>query len=187
MQSRSNFNSDAPVDGPLMNVTTRDQRRRMSRTKKSERVIIIAPFGHDAAAMAALLDAQGFETQICNGSDEYSRQITDSAGALLLTEEGLESAQGSVLLDVLKAQPPWSELPLIILTSGGESRRAGLLNLAAAAAGSVTLLERPITTLTLMRSVQVALRSRRRQYQVRDLVTQLAKLNQTLEDRVRER
>src|SRR2546429_9476426 len=64
----------------------------------------------------------------------------------LLTEEALESAQGSLLLDVLKAQPPWSELPLIILTSGGESRRAGLLNLAAAAAGTVTLLERPIST-----------------------------------------
>jgi signal transduction histidine kinase len=113
--------------------------------------------------------------------------MMDSAGALLLTEEALESAQGSLLLDLLKAQPPWSELPLIILTSGGESRRAGLLDLAAAAAGSVTLLERPVSTLTLMRSVQVALRSRRRQYQVRDLVSQLANLNQTLEQRVAER
>src|SRR5438874_2785074 len=158
-----------------------------SRMHKGERVIIIAPVGQDAAAMATLLDAQGFETQICNGADEYSRQITDSAGALLLTEEALESAQGSLLLDVLKAQPPWSELPLIILTSGGESRRAGLLNLAAAAAGTVTLLERPISTLTLVRSVQVALRSRRWQYQVRDLVTQLANLNETLEQHVRER
>jgi len=154
---------------------------------KGERVIIIAPVGQDAAAMATLLDAQGFETQICNGSDEYSRQITDSAGALLLTEEALESPEGSLLLDAVKAQPPWSELPLIILTSGGESRRAGLLNLAAAAAGTVTLLERPISTLTLMRSVQVALRSRRRQYQVRDLVSQLANLNQTLEQRVAKR
>src|SRR5437762_14162928 len=158
-----------------------------SRMHKGERVIIIAPVGQDAAAMATLLDAQGFETQICNGSDEYSRKITDSAGALLLTEEALESAQGSLLLDVLKAQPPWSELPLIILTSGGESRRAGLLNLAANAAGTVTLLERPISALTLLHSTQVALRSRRRQYQVRDLVTQLANLNETLEHRVRER
>src|SRR5436190_3863377 len=158
-----------------------------SRMHKGERVIIIAPVGQDAAAMATLLDAQGFETQICNGSDEYSRQITDSAGALLLTEEALESAQGSLLSDVLKAQPPWSELPLIILTSGGESRRARLLNLAATAAGTVTLLERPISALTLLHSTQVALRSRRRQYQVRDLVTQLANLNETLEHRVRER
>ncbi len=171
-----------------MNAATHDERARVSRmNNKDERVIIIAPVGQDAEAMAALLDAQGFETQICNGSDEYSRQITDRAGALLFTEEALESPQGSLLLDALKAQPPWSELPLIILTSGGESRRAGLLNLATAAAGTVTLLERPISALTLIRSVQVALRSRRRQYQVRDLVTQLANLNETLEQRVAKR
>ena len=176
------------VNDPLMNDATHNERAHLSRMhNKDERVIIIAPVGQDAEAMAALLDAQGFETQICNGSDEYSRQITDRAGALLLTEEALESPQGSLLLDAVKAQPPWSELPLIILTSGGESRRAGLLNLAAAAAGSVTLLERPISTLTLTRSVQVALRSRRRQYQVRDLVTQLANLNETLEQRVAKR
>jgi signal transduction histidine kinase len=170
-----------------MDGSTRDEHTRMLRRQKNERVIVIAPVGQDAAAMATLLDAQGFETQICHGLDGYSRQMIDSAGALLLTEEALESPQGSLLLDLLKGQPPWSELPLIILTSGGESRRAGLLNLAAAAAGSVTLLERPISALTLMRSVQVALRSRRRQYQVRDLVSQLANLNQTLEQRVAKR
>jgi signal transduction histidine kinase len=176
------------VNDPLMNDATHDERAFVPRMlNKDERVLIIAPVGQDAEAMAALLDAQGLETQICNGSDEYSRQITDRAGALLLTEEALEPVQGSLLLDALKAQPPWSELPLIILTSGGESRRAGLLNLAAAAAGTVTLLERPISTLTLIRSVQVALRSRRRQYQVRDLVTQLANLNDTLEQRVAKR
>src|SRR5205809_1610971 len=169
------------------NDATRDKHARVSRRRKGECVFIIAPAGQDAETMAALLDAEGFETQICRKLDEYSGRITDGAGALLLTEEALESAQGSLLLDVLKAQPPWSELPLIILTSGGESRRAGLLNLAAAAAGTVTLLERPISTLTLVRSVQVALRSRRRQYQVRDLVIQLATLNQSLEQRLARR
>ncbi|PYJ21061.1 MAG: hypothetical protein DME92_07815, partial [Verrucomicrobia bacterium] len=169
------------------NDATRDKHARVSRRRKGECVFIIAPVGQDAETMAALLDAEDFETQICRRLDEYSGRITDGAGALLLTEEALESAQGSLLLDLLKAQPPWSELPLIILTSGGESRRAGLLNVAARAAGSVTLLERPISTLTLLRSVQVALHSRRRQYQVRDLVTQLANLNEMLEYRVRER
>jgi signal transduction histidine kinase len=175
------------MDRLLMNDITHDKRARISRIHKNERVIIIAPVGQDAPAMATLLDSQGFETQICDGLDGYSGQMIASAGALLLTDEALESPQDSLLLDLLKGQPPWSELPLIILTSGSESRRAGLLNSAAAAAGSVTLLERPVSTVTLMRSVQVALRSRRRQYQVRDLVSQLANLNQTLEQRVAER
>ena len=96
-----------------------------------------------------------------------------SAGALLLTEEALESPQRSLLLELLKAQPPWSELPLVFSQAAANRAGRGLVDLAAAAAGTVTLLERPISTRTLMRSVQVALRSRRREYQIRDLVIQL--------------
>ena len=125
--------------------------------------------------------------KFAHGLDEYSRQIRDSAGALLLTEEALEPAQGSLLLDVLKAQPPWSELPLIILTSGGESRRARITKFGGCGCRNCDFAGAAYQHLTLTRSVQVALRSRRRQYQVRDLVTQLANLNETLEQRVAKR
>ena len=74
------------------------------------------------------------------------------------------------LLDQLQSQPSWSELPLIILTHGGESRVARLLDTVAAAASGITVLERPIGGSTLVRAVEVAIRSRRRQYQVRDLL-----------------
>ena len=172
---------------PLANAAAQEEDQHVSERDEDERVLIMAPVGKDATAMAALLYADGFEVRICAGADECSRQIAAGTGALLLTEEALESPLLSNLLEVLKAQPPWSELPLIIITSGGESRRARLLDLAAAAAGTVTLLERPISTRTLVRSMQVALRSRRRQYQTRDLVIQLKNLNETLEHRVAER
>src|SRR5437016_10723631 len=123
MPSRSNFNSRASMDSPSMDDTTRDKHTRTPRMQKDERVMVIAPVGQDAAAMATLLDGQGFETQICHGLDGYSRQMIDSAGALLLTEEALESPQGSLLLDLLKGQSPWSELPLIILTRDRKSTR----------------------------------------------------------------
>jgi signal transduction histidine kinase len=187
MRSPNNFDSQASVADPLINGATCDNTAGMSQMRKGERVIIIAPIGQDAEVMSALLDAEGFETQICHDLNRHFRQIIDGAGVLLLTEEALELEQASLLLAVLGAQPPWSELPLIILTTGGESRRVGLLNSAAAAAGTVTLLERPISTVTLIRSVQVALRSRRRQYQVQDLVAQLANLSEALEQRVRDR
>lgn len=63
---------------------------------------------------------------------------------------------------------------MIVLTRGGESRLARLLDLVAEAAGSLTLLERPLGEATLIRSIEVGLRSRRRQYQVRDLLEQEA-------------
>src|SRR3954468_5989315 len=159
----------------------------MNSTSTDERVLIVAPVAHDAPAMAAVLESEDVETQICEDVAEAARHISSGAGALLLTEESLESLQLTTLLDAVEAQPAWSELPLIILTSGGESRLAKLLDLAALAAGTVTLLERPLRTRTLIRSVQVAIQSRRRQYQARELLRQLLSLNETLERRVAER
>ena len=142
----------------------------MEKNNSKDRVLIIAPVGRDAQGMAELLVGHGFEAQICGSLAECATHIQSGAGALILTEEALELGSLSHLFEALAAQPSWSELPLIILATGGESRLARLLELAAEAAGSVTLLERPVHTTTLIRSLEVALNSRRRQYQVRDFL-----------------
>lgn len=142
----------------------------MKRNNPGERVLIVAPVGQDADVMAKLLARRGFETQICDSLTSCRSHINSGADALVLTEEALEVANASELLEWLNTQPPWSELPVIILTTGGESRLDRLLELTAQAAGSVTLLERPIGTTTLIRCLEVALNSRRRQYHVRDLL-----------------
>lgn len=136
--------------------------------RSDERIIVIAPLGQDASAIAELLNSNGCEAVVCEVPEQGIGQI-QHAGALVMTEEALAFAHTDSLLAALEQQPPWSELPVIILTSGGASQLARLLDLAARAAGSVTLLERPIRTETLLRTINVALRSRRRQYQVRDL------------------
>ncbi len=137
--------------------------------------------------MAELLNARGFLTWKCQGPAECVHCIATGAGALLMTEEALKLPEISTLLDTLKAQPEWSELPLIIATNGGESRMAALLDLAASAAGTITLLERPMSAATLWRSMEVALRSRHRQYQVRDLIEAARGHAVTLEKAVAER
>lgn len=157
------------------------------------RVLVIAPVGQDGVAIASLLAERGLEAQVCGGPAECCVEITSGVGALVLTEEVLEMEGALTLLNALNTQPAWSELPLIILTTGGEYRLAQLLDLAATAAGVVTLLERPIGMLTLLRSVEVALDSRRRQYQVRDLLErqrrdelELREAHEKLADRARE-
>jgi hypothetical protein len=135
-----------------------------------ERVLILAPFGQDGPGMATVLKERGFGVEICTGAADLCQQMVRGAGVLVLTEEALELPQISALLERLKKQPAWSELPLIVLTRGGEPRLARLLELAAYAARGITLLERPMGAATLLRSLEVALRARRRQYQVRDLL-----------------
>jgi signal transduction histidine kinase len=142
----------------------------MQTNSPEERVLVIAPVGQDARVMAELLVEHGFTAFLCCGPEECFVQLGAGAGALILTEEALEMRGAFRFLDALKEQPAWSELPVIILTAGGQSQVGRLLDLAAATAGSVMLLERPIKTITLLRSVEVALKSRRRQYQVRDLL-----------------
>ena len=138
----------------------------------AERILILAPVSGDGPAMAAVLKNGGFAATVCQSATELHSHMSNGAGAILLTEEALERARFSEFLDQLQTQPSWSELPLIILTHGGESRLARLLDTVAAAANGITVLERPIASKTLLRTIEVALRSRRRQYQVRDLIVE---------------
>ena len=149
--------------------------------KNDERIFVIAPVGGDANAIATLLTEDGFEAFVCPDSTTTTLEIIN-AGALVMTEEAFESATTTNLLIALEAQPAWSELPVIILTSGGASRLTRLFDLAADAAGGVTLLERPISTETLLRTIDVALRSRLRQYQVRDLIAEQERNRASLEE-----
>jgi signal transduction histidine kinase len=165
----------------------------MQKNNADERVLIIAPVGRDAHAIAELLGRHRFQAEVCGSLADCCSQIEFGAGAIVLTEEALELTTSSELLERLAAQPQWSELPVIILTTGGESRLARLLKVAAEAAGSVTLLERPLGTMTLVRSLEVALSSRRRQYQVRDFLEEqrrtereLRKAHEQLADRAKQ-
>ncbi|BCS31723.1 hypothetical protein TBR22_A09260 [Luteitalea sp. TBR-22] len=146
-----------------------------------ERVVILAPVGRDASVIGAVLTANGVASSVCVAIEEACRRMLEGAAAVVLTDEALEGPDLSLLLQQLRQQPPWSELPLVILTRGGEPRVARLLELVASAAGGVTLLERPIGASTLLRAVDVALRSRRRQYQVRDLLQAKAHLSAIVE------
>lgn len=156
-----------------------------SRSQFEERILILAPVARDGPAMGALLVERGFNAIVCESSSDLRVRMKEGAGVLLLTEEALELAQLPELLDGLRTQPSWSELPLILLTHGGESRLARLLDTVAAAASGITILERPLGTATLVRTIEVAIRSRRRQYQVRDLIVESAKQIQTLQENER--
>jgi signal transduction histidine kinase len=96
----------------------------------------------------------------------------NSVGALVLTEESLASpVEYSSLTEWIEHQEPWSELPIIFLTHPGQptrvtGQRARVLSLR----GAVTVLERPVRAATLLGALRVALQSRVRQYQLRDLL-----------------
>ncbi len=154
----------------------------MQQRSHEQRVIVLAPVANDANAIATVLRGRGFDVEACREPAHCQALIAEGAGVFLLTEESLEMPDASIVFTSLKAQPAWSELPVVILTSGGTARLSRLLSLTAALSGSVTLLERPISTHLLVRAVEVALNARRRQYHMRQLLEDLQQRQRDLED-----
>jgi signal transduction histidine kinase/ActR/RegA family two-component response regulator len=133
-----------------------------------ERVLLLAPTGRDAQMIAKVLGEAGVATEACSDIDDFCRKFSDGAGAAFITEEALDALALKRLAEALGQQPPWSDFPLVVLTSGGDGAPPNLATLKTLAeAGNVTLIERPTRVLTLVSALHAALRARRRQYEVR--------------------
>jgi signal transduction histidine kinase len=151
-------------------------------------ILILAPTGSDARHTAEFLRRASLPSLICRDMADLCHKAELGCGALLIAEEVIASTSVSMLLECLSRQPSWSDIPVVLITSGGESSQARLRRLKVfGPAGNVMLLERPFRPDTLVSALEVALRSRRRQYEVRDLIAERTRNSQELERLVRER
>jgi signal transduction histidine kinase len=147
----------------------------------SERTLILAPRGRDAVIAKGILRDAAMRSEICIDLAELLQEIKRGADVAIVTEEATRTADLRDLVDWVGSQPPWSDFPFILLTEhgGGLERNPAAARLMELL-GSVTFIERPFHPTTLVSIVQAGLRSRRRQYEWRNL-------NEQLESRVDER
>jgi signal transduction histidine kinase/ActR/RegA family two-component response regulator len=138
---------------------------------RDERILILAPTGRDAEMTARVLAESGLEVEICLEIREVCTNGLENAGLVFFTEEALTPDTMRDLINGLSAQPPWSDVPLVVLTSGGGQLPTSTEILdALGEAGNVTLIERPVRLKTLLSAIKSALRARRRQYDIRDYI-----------------
>jgi signal transduction histidine kinase/ActR/RegA family two-component response regulator len=131
-------------------------------------VVVHTPTGRDGALVAELLSSHGHVVRRAATNLELARQMDEAVGAVVLAEEALQEEAARLLLEHLAAQPSWSDLPVIILTTPARGPRAPNGRLAEFLERSnATLLERPVQPVTLLSAVHAALRARARQHQVR--------------------
>ncbi len=141
-----------------------------------ERILVLAPIGQDAANASALLQRAGFLPEICENLIQLCQQAKEGAGAILISEEALFGPMLPCFVELLKKQPSWSDIPIVAITSGGDTTHASFRAFNEfGTSGNITLMERPFRGITLISTLQVALRARHRQYQVRDLMENLEK------------
>nr|WP_233398620.1 ATP-binding protein [Luteimonas sp. MC1828] len=149
--------------------------------------MVFAPTGRDAAVACDLLHRAGITTRTC---PEYAMFVAglDTAAAVFVAEEGLIGQPLDALSDWIRRQPPWSDLPFVMLTSQRDHpkvsawRQQQIERL-----GNVALIERPVQPLTLVSVVQAALRARKRQLEIRALLEAREAAAATLEEQVQDR
>ncbi len=140
----------------------------MKRSTISERALVLAPRGRDAAIAAGMLGEAGVEATICSTLPMLLDALNLGAGFVVVTEEAIATADLRGLAAWIESQEEWSDLPFILLTTRG----GGLERNPAAARhlemlGNVTFLERPFHPTTLVSLARAAIRGRRRQYDAR--------------------
>jgi signal transduction histidine kinase len=156
-------------------------------TSRSRNVLIFAPTGNDGRMTATFLAEHGRTAKVCTNMAEVCA-YAEEWDMILLAEETLDPGSIALLTAMLSRQPAWSDIPITIITSSGEVSQDRLRKLASlGSGGNVGLLERPFRRGTLLSAVDVALRSRQRQHQVRVLLEEIRQAQVDLERLVKER
>lgn len=152
------------------------------RNEYEARVLVLAPIGRDASLIAGTLCAAGIHAVTCPDFDALFGCLKEGAAAAVVAQEGLSQASVTTVATWLTLQPPWSDLPFIVLTSGGKANSTTISSAQKLEAlGNLTLLERPVRPDTIRSSVRAALRGRRRQYEMRRHQEKLTHANRDLE------
>ena len=148
--------------------------------------LVLAPDGRDAEVIRLVLDEVGLTTRACADLRELCQDLTQDVMAVIVSENALASGMDE-LIACLEAQPPWSDLPVLVLTARGQRAATRARWALFQRLGNVTLLDRPLHAETLQSAAQSAARTRLRQYRTRSHLAHIEQANDELERRVEER
>ena len=140
---------------------------------------ILAPSGRDSTVIGGILDSAQVRTCIETKITGVLSALDEvRAGGAIVAEEALTDEGLELLETWLRRQPPWSDLPIILLTlgRGGPETKLNI----AGRLGNVTILERPLHPVTLVSAAKAALRARARQHEAERHVLDLEKSQRQL-------
>lgn len=129
-------------------------------------VLLLPATRRDGEAIAAFLSRHQILCRVCHRVAEAAEAMADQVGVLVLSDQVVTDPKSHLIALALARQPTWSDLPVILLSkAGNESPELSQL---VGRMSNVTLLDRPASTRTLLSAIHAALRSRVKQYQMRD-------------------
>jgi PAS domain S-box-containing protein len=148
----------------------------LSATEREERILILASSGTDAETISAAAAEGGFTAEVLADLSSLRAAIDEGTGAIVLVEAAFPPAEVEALRETLRAQPTWSDLPVLLVSADlerEEARRRLQHLVRGLQPGDMQLVERPMEKWMLATRLATALRGRRRQYATRALLEQM--------------
>ena len=140
----------------------------MSRDERPSRALVLAPTGRDAGLITSMLGELAIDAVTCADVPRLAKHLRLGAGLAIVADEALTEVDLRPLVEFIRDQGDWSDLPIILLTRrGGIAAQNHDLQQFAETLGNVSFLERPFHPATLASLVKAAARSRQRQYEAR--------------------
>ena len=145
------------------------------------RFLVVAPLGRDGELICGLLNRAGYRSERVQQVCEVEAIDSALLLGLILTDEALLRGGIESFQKIIHAQPTWSELPSILLTSSAcEPSYAVAASRARIEIQSLILLDRPVRKEMLLSAIQVAHNSRQKQLQVRDATAKQSQTDEAL-------
>lgn len=142
---------------------------------------VLMRLSRDASLIRDVLRGAGIDASVCASDSPTRMHDALRFDCVLCAEELLDDETIEYLKTQIEYLPMWSELPIVLLTQGGEASRTTLRSRARRQPlGDLPLLERPTRPETLVSAVRNAMRARARQYQVRDNIEQWKRAEEAL-------
>ena len=137
------------------------------------RVLVYAPVDRDAAQAAAVLARASVSCHRCGSVSEVCDCMEAGAAAVLMTEEALADQDINRLTATLDGQPPWSDISVLVFAGADRAQVSTRTLRQLELLRNATLLDRPIRVSVAISAVRAALRSRMRQYEMRNVLMAL--------------
>lgn len=144
------------------------------------RVQVIAPWQRDGESLVDVLSADGYHAVLYPHLVALAGDIDDKTGVVVLTQEALNYGVDAIQRS-LEAQPTWSDVPFVVLQSPRPGRDAQMSPLPSSVLNRIEL-ERPIGAASLLSAVATAMRSRQKQFEIKDRMEELAASQKALSE-----
>jgi two-component system, sensor histidine kinase len=131
-------------------------------------VLICGAADTDVEQMRAVLAPVGIRTVVCVDPEALCAGLSSGLAAAVVDERVLSEAAILGMTEALASQPQWSDIPIIVVSDNVDVMPA--LYQALRPVANILTIERPFKPNTLVSAVTAAVRGRKKQYQIRDLL-----------------